>query len=69
MSRWGLGTQTPGSEGEEGWTMAFGVEGRSLVPTGRTEGLIFGRASLELCPEMRGRPPGLRVWITSRRAS
>ena len=27
MCRWVLGTQTPGSEGEEGWTMASGVEG------------------------------------------
>lgn len=36
----------------------LGLRERSLVPTGRTEGLIFGRASLELCPEMRGRPQG-----------
>lgn len=28
MSRRGLGAQTPGSEGEEGWSMAFGVQGR-----------------------------------------
>lgn len=35
------------------------MEGRRerwLFPTGKTEGVIFGRTSLGLCPEMRGRP-------------
>lgn len=44
----------------------WGRREKWLVPTGRTEGLIFGRTSLDLCPQMRGRPQCFGVELHAR---